>query len=1154
MPERTPITRPNYFAGEALLTEDFVCEQQYHMDMLAQLNRGLHTYGIATGLQVYWQTGSQSRQVRVSEGMAIDGLGREIVLTEPQVVVMDEAQAGAMYFLTITYYDSYADLSDSGGVAGFKRIVQQPKLSYVRTLGEPELNILLAVVNFSSQGTINSLTYQSGKYERRYVAGRFGAIDLVTEGSGIGSSLLPLSRKAALPLSTVSLHARRETDGSGDYLDVSAARAQYDGQVTTRGNLGIGMDHPQANLQIASITFEGPGTLTSDGPLLTLSDPIYPPLQPGDAIIPTFPLSATPSLPKIARVAAATSNPCQYQMDATFNPALSTPYPYSYVRWTLARFATPLGLDLSQSVDLLRIDRDGTVNLGVPSQPKASADQGVNALTITADRRVGIGLTGSFQSQARLEVAGQIQADNLTVTGQAETGPLRVIGQILADGAIKAQSFEGNGAKLQNLPILSYWTKQNVAAANSALYYDTGNVGIQMTTPAASLGVGSGKAFVGSGTVTLIADTSKTPATYTLKGFQTQFTTEVNSGDTIVVGILDQMHCQITQIINDTEVILDQQFPILVENSPYLTLLAGQSEAAAGKGTITSNGTQILGTGTQFSKDTKPGDLLCIERFIPIDNGEISCRVQAVADNATLTLVPSDAMAMGKFTANLSAYMVRPCLIGQFVDNSGMVDAQNATALLVIANGPQPTPGTTPFNTVAVNMPLADVDPDYALQVNGPTNFSGSAHFDALDVTTLTVNQQAIIGSSATPTGSPALHVSTGNLTADANVVAAGTVSGNAITATTSVSAAQMTASGAVSAAQMTASGTVTAALLAASALQVPGLQTNAQGNVTLLGASTRYNQDSMNKQDTKDEYIRTFNQNTPAPTDGFVIGSLGTFSQSPPLYAGALQANTSGGTTMFTTAASFPYTVHSDKKGGDVKVNVPLFGTLCLPVHKGETWSLMLTGSTYASLPNLTFYWFPLGAPTTKSLQEQAPPENADDNHESGLAAMRAGMPRYSLETAQQAIQSRVGDLTRVLGDATRMSADPQDRNAFMTQLMNIVCKAAPPGTPTDNTVADGHIDSLVDTFAHATGKSFSQEDRDKLDQAVRALVEINASDENRHNLDLIMRNISLFLGNIQSVNGQNFSAAQTRLLTRALSRLVGDGSHALPNGAVPS
>ncbi|MDC6131593.1 hypothetical protein PPH41_27615 [Burkholderia gladioli] len=63
-----------------------------------------------------------------------------------------------------------------------------------------------------------------------------------------------------------------------------------------------------------------------------------------------------------------------------------------------------------------------------------------------------------------------------------------------------------------------------------------------------------------------------------------------------------------------------------------------------------------------------------------------------------------------------------------------------------------------------------------------------------------------------------------------------------------------------------------------------------------------------------------------------------------------------------------------------------------------------------------------------------------------------------------------------------------------------------------------------------------------------MRALVRINDNEANRHDLVLIKRNVDLFLDNLQAALGQTLSHSERRLLTRALTRIVGDGSQGQP------
>jgi hypothetical protein len=89
-----PITEPsriNYFFGRLLTTEDFQQEQQAIRARHWLHNRLLHGFGIVTGLDVTVDGDS----IEVSAGVAIDALGREVVLVEPRCLRVDPELFGA---------------------------------------------------------------------------------------------------------------------------------------------------------------------------------------------------------------------------------------------------------------------------------------------------------------------------------------------------------------------------------------------------------------------------------------------------------------------------------------------------------------------------------------------------------------------------------------------------------------------------------------------------------------------------------------------------------------------------------------------------------------------------------------------------------------------------------------------------------------------------------------------------------------------------------------------------------------------------------------------------------------------------------------------------------------------------------------------------
>lgn len=75
-----PHERNVYFKGKLLTVRDFESEQRYFNDKRRLINRLLHGGGVVCGLQV---VAVDEKQISVEAGVALDYLGREIVLPEP---------------------------------------------------------------------------------------------------------------------------------------------------------------------------------------------------------------------------------------------------------------------------------------------------------------------------------------------------------------------------------------------------------------------------------------------------------------------------------------------------------------------------------------------------------------------------------------------------------------------------------------------------------------------------------------------------------------------------------------------------------------------------------------------------------------------------------------------------------------------------------------------------------------------------------------------------------------------------------------------------------------------------------------------------------------------------------------------------------------
>src|SRR5262245_46405303 len=127
------IKRLHYFDHQFLVEADFSDEQKYHLDMRRRLNRLLYTFGIAEGLEV---VKSASKTVTVRPGVALDRLGREMIVEADQVVDLSNVAAfpaGATVFITAGYQEQESDPTTATGVSGNTRVTEQPIIQAVTT-------------------------------------------------------------------------------------------------------------------------------------------------------------------------------------------------------------------------------------------------------------------------------------------------------------------------------------------------------------------------------------------------------------------------------------------------------------------------------------------------------------------------------------------------------------------------------------------------------------------------------------------------------------------------------------------------------------------------------------------------------------------------------------------------------------------------------------------------------------------------------------------------------------------------------------------------------------------------------------------------------------------------------------------------------------
>jgi hypothetical protein len=105
---REGLERLGYYNGQRLEAFDYRLEQSYHVDVRRLLNRGLFTPGVVSGFIVEKIAG-QTRKVRVRRGVALDPVGREIVLLDDaEIDVPNQQPTEGPGFLLIARYGEEA--------------------------------------------------------------------------------------------------------------------------------------------------------------------------------------------------------------------------------------------------------------------------------------------------------------------------------------------------------------------------------------------------------------------------------------------------------------------------------------------------------------------------------------------------------------------------------------------------------------------------------------------------------------------------------------------------------------------------------------------------------------------------------------------------------------------------------------------------------------------------------------------------------------------------------------------------------------------------------------------------------------------------------------------------------------------------------------
>jgi hypothetical protein len=119
--------KPAYHHGQLLLEDDFIAEQEFHLEARYRHAHNLHGFGVAHGLEV---ARAGELAITVSSGFAVDRRGHEIELREAEQLELHGLPVGALAWVTLGYrtervehgrdadnrIDCYADLRIATGV------------------------------------------------------------------------------------------------------------------------------------------------------------------------------------------------------------------------------------------------------------------------------------------------------------------------------------------------------------------------------------------------------------------------------------------------------------------------------------------------------------------------------------------------------------------------------------------------------------------------------------------------------------------------------------------------------------------------------------------------------------------------------------------------------------------------------------------------------------------------------------------------------------------------------------------------------------------------------------------------------------------------------------------------------------------------------
>ncbi len=151
--------RPNYFKGQLLQAEDFLAEQEFHVQARLRHNQRLHHWGIVSGFAV---SHKGENIIIVHPGTAIDRSGREIELTDEVEIVITHSVPNGVLIVSLVCEE--ADPLQAGGGETSRR--ESYTVIDVDLESDVSDGLILAIIRLDSQGRIgkNALDFSRTHY------------------------------------------------------------------------------------------------------------------------------------------------------------------------------------------------------------------------------------------------------------------------------------------------------------------------------------------------------------------------------------------------------------------------------------------------------------------------------------------------------------------------------------------------------------------------------------------------------------------------------------------------------------------------------------------------------------------------------------------------------------------------------------------------------------------------------------------------------------------------------------------------------------------------------------------------------------------------------------------------------------------------------